>query len=139
MAALCPPKPDWSKAPGKVGANCAIGRVVKIAGGIGRVVVNSRRHHTLLERHGTGHDLDGTRGADHMAGHRLGRRDVRGARRILAECSLDARRLGRIVEFGRGAVSVDVEALRRLNVASATASDIARAIPAASGSGLVMW
>ena len=69
------------KRPGKVGANRAIGRVVKIAGGIGRVVVNGRRHHALFERHGAGHDLDGARGTDHVTGHRLCRRDVRGARR----------------------------------------------------------
>ena len=81
------------------------------------MVVNGRRHHALLERHGAGHDLDGARGTDHVAGHRLGRRDVRGARRILAKRTLNARRLGRIVELGRGAVSVDIEALGRLNVA----------------------
>ena len=40
-----------------------------------------------------------------------------GARRVLAECSLDARRLGRIVELGRGAVGIDVETLGRLDVA----------------------
>ena len=42
---------------------------------------------------------------------------MRGACRVLAERTLYARRLGRIVELGRGAVSVDVEALGRLNVA----------------------
>lgn len=44
-------------------------------------------------------------------------RDVCGACRVLAERTLYARRLGRIVELGRGAVSVDVKALGRLNVA----------------------
>ena len=81
------------------------------------MVVNGRGHHALLERHGAGHDLDGTRGTDHVPRHRLGRRDVRGARRVLAECTLNARRLGRIVELGRGAVGIDVEALERLDVA----------------------
>lgn len=46
------------KRPGEVGANRSIWRVIKIADGIGRVVVNGRGHHALLERHGTGHDLD---------------------------------------------------------------------------------
>ena len=42
---------------------------------------------------------------------------MRGARRVLAERTLNARRLGRIVELGRGAVGIDVETLGRPDVA----------------------
>ncbi len=102
------------------------------------MVVNGRGHHALLERHGTCHDLDGTRGADHMAGHRLGRRDMRGACRILAECTLNARRLGRIVELGRGAVSIDVETLGRLDVALGNRQRYRAGNAGSLGIGLVM-
>src|SRR6185503_5399678 len=84
-----------------------VGRVVEIELGIRRLVVDRRRYDAVARGERADDELHGARGAQHVAGHRLGRTD-RHALRVLAEDGLDRLRLVRVVGGRRRAVGVDV-------------------------------
>ena len=82
--------------------------------------------------------LDGAGGAEQVADRRLGRRDRDGGR-TRAERRLERERLGAVVEWGRGAVRVDVDDVSAVSPLCASARPIAVAAPVPVGSGAVTW
>ena len=85
--------------------------VVQVAFRVGFGIADGRWQEAVMERYRRGDQLRGSRGADHVTGHGLGRTDHGLACLRLAEGELESCCLTLVVQQGTGSVGIDIEHL----------------------------